>query len=322
MLIYFTGFASTVSAHEVRPAYLDVREITSTTYDFLWKTPAQGDMRLNLNVILPHECHITGMVRTTKVKGAAVQTWRSQCDGGLLGKTIYIENLEASLTDALLQYEPLVGEGLTLRILGSAPYAHIPIKRHGWIAAKTYLGFGVTHILAGIDHLLFVFCLILIIKSRRQLLGAITAFTIAHSITLIGTTLGWVHLPTAPVEASIALSIAFLAAEVIQAQKGKVGTIHRWPWLAAFGFGLLHGFGFATALNDIGIGEDSIPISLFFFNVGIELGQLLFVICILMICKIGKKYFANNSLISMRYVPLSVGVLSSYWFIERTMDIF
>lgn len=347
ILFCLLAFSSLISAHEVRPAYLEIKELNLeinqqkfSSYQFLWKTPAQGEMRLALNVILPKDCHNIGYLRTIKVNAAVVQHWRSQCESGIRGKTISIENLEASLTDVILLYRPIDGADITLRILGSNPQAQIPVRQLGWTAAKTYFSFGVEHILSGIDHLLFVFCLLLLINNRKRLFGAITAFTAAHSITLASTMFGWVHLASAPVEAAIALSIVFLAAEIIHRQNGKKGTIQRWPWLAAFGFGLLHGFGFAAALRDIGLFEEAITIALIFFNLGIEFGQILFVICVLAIWSLWRRYAPNlKHVLSLRYaaklkyvlnfspsylkiMPFTIGVVASYWFLERTIDIF
>jgi len=184
---------------------------------------------------------------------------------------------------------------------------------------QVYTGLGIEHILLGVDHLLFVFALLLIVNGWRRLVGTITAFTLAHSITLFAATLGWVHVAQAPVEAVIALSILFLATEIIHNRQGKPGMAKRFPWLVAFIFGLLHGFGFAGALAEIGLPEQSIPLALLFFNVGVELGQLLFVAAVVSMGWVLRKLLAEKILqgseVAASYL---IGSLSAYWVIERT----
>ena len=142
---------------------------------------------------------------------------------------------------------------------------------------RTYLVLGVEHILFGVDHLLFVLALLILVKGWRKLVGTITAFTVAHSITLAAATLGFVHVPCKPVEATIALSIVFVACEIVHRRQGRSGLTEMWPWVIAFSFGLLHGLGFASALREVGLPQNAIPLALLFFNVGVELGQLLFI---------------------------------------------
>ena len=192
-----------------------------------------------------------------------------------------IDGLASTMTDALVRIEFVDGGEWVERLTPGAPQATIPAGQSGWAVAATYLKLGVEHILLGIDHLLFVLALILIAPNTRQLIKAITAFTVAHSITLAAATLGFVHVPPTPVEAAIALSIAFVAAEIVRAREGKAGIAARAPWIVAFAFGLLHGFGFAGALSEIGLPAGHIPVALLFFNVGVEIGQLLFVAVVL-----------------------------------------
>ncbi|MEJ2180131.1 MAG: HupE/UreJ family protein, partial [Gammaproteobacteria bacterium] len=178
---------------------------------------------------------------------------------------------------------------------------------------------GVEHILLGIDHLLFVFALLLIVTGVRRLVWTITAFTIAHSITLAGATLGYVHVAQQPVEAIIALSILFLATEIIHSRRGRPGYAERWPWMVAFIFGLLHGFGFAGALAEVGLPQQAIPLALVFFNVGVELGQLLFVAIVLllgwMIHRI-KVFPLRPAEMVTTYV---IGSVAAFWMIERVV---
>jgi hydrogenase/urease accessory protein HupE len=327
LLLFAIATAGTPAfAHEVRPAFLQITEVEPASYDMVWKTPAQADMRLALNVVLPSGCRNVGQPRTTPVEGAVIQRWRSQCDGALPGKQIAIENLEASLTDVILRFEPLTGSPKTLRMDGANPQVVIPLRQSVWDIGWSYFPLGVEHILFGFDHLLFVLCLLILVRSPGRLVGAVTAFTVAHSITLAGTTLGWIHLASAPVEACIALSIAFLAAEIIRARRGSVSTTRRWPWIASFAFGLLHGFGFAAALNEIGLPDEAIPLALLFFNLGVEAGQILFVSAVLVAMACWKKYVprpsAGMGIWAWRAPPYVAGIVASLWCVERTLRIF
>ena len=322
LLFAITAAAAPALAHEIRPAFLQIREIAPSTYDMMWKTPAQGDMRLALNVVLPSGCRNVGQPRATPVDGAVVQRWRSSCDGGLPGNTIAIENLAASLTDVILRFEPLAGSPKTLRMDGATPRAAIPVRQSVVDIGGTYFRLGVEHILLGFDHLLFVLCLLILVGGTGRLLGAITAFTVAHSITLAATTLGWIHLASVPVEACIALSIALVAAEIVRARRGAASTIGRWPWIASFAFGLLHGFGFAAALREIGLPDDAVPLALLCFNLGVEAGQILFVAAVLALWVCGKKYGPRPPAWGWRAPPYVAGIAATFWFVERTMRIF
>jgi hydrogenase/urease accessory protein HupE len=251
-----------------------------------------------------------------------VQRWRSACKSDLRGQKIVIENLQTSLTDVILHFAPLVGPARTLRLDGAAPAIVIPAVPARWEVAGGYFQMGVEHILFGIDHLLFVFCLLLLVGDLKRLLGAVTAFTLAHSITLAGTTLGWLHLATAPVEACIALSIALVAAEIVKAHRGSTtGFTQRWPWLAAFAFGLLHGFGFAAALRDIGLPDGAIPLALLFFNLGVEAGQILFVGIVMTVVFAWRRYAPAPSGWVRSAPAYFAGVIACFWFFERALHI-
>jgi len=308
-------------AHEVRPAYLQIREVEPDVYDLLWKTPAQGNMRLALNVVLPQACADFGDERVAPFDGAYVQTWRTRCDGGLTGGAVRIENLEATLTDTILRFEPLSGDVATLRLTPNQPSAAIPGRQSWSSVAWTYVRLGVEHILLGFDHLLFVLCLLILVGDIRRLLGAVTAFTVAHSLTLAGTTLGWMHLPIAPVEACIALSIALVAAEIVREKSGQAGVTARWPWIASFCFGLLHGFGFASALSEIGLPAGAVPLALLFFNLGVEAGQLVFIAAVLLLVRLVTLSGRQLPASAWKVPTYAAGTLAAFWFIERTAAI-
>ncbi|MBI1340477.1 HupE/UreJ family protein [bacterium] len=321
LLALAAGAAQPALAHEVRPAYLEIREIGPALYDVLWKTPAQGRMRLALDVDLPSDCESIAAPRTVLVDAAVLARWREQCAEPLTGRTIRIAALDATLTDAIVRFEPEEGPARLLRLTADSPAAILPASQSFADVAGTYFGLGVEHILLGVDHLLFVLALLLLIRSPARLIGAITAFTAAHSITLAGATFGVLYLPPAPVEAAIALSIMFVAVEVLHARDGRTGVAHRWPWIVSFAFGLLHGFGFAGALHDIGLPEGAVPAALLFFNLGVEAGQLLFVAACLAVFWLARRAPS----LSHRWVQLAptyaIGVAAAYWFIERTTAI-
>jgi hydrogenase/urease accessory protein HupE len=266
-------------AHEVRPAYLELRQTSSDSYDVLWKVPGRGDdLRFGVYVRLPTACQKTSEIQTTAVNNAFSDRWTVQCKGGIAGGTIFIEGLSASVIDVLVRIQRLDGTTQMTRLTPSVPSFIVEASPSKAQLAGAYVSLGVEHILYGIDHLLFVLGLMLLVRDFRSLVKTITAFTVAHSITLAAATLGYVHVEVAPVEATIALSILFLAAELVRSQRGECGIAQRAPWVVAFGFGLLHGIGFASTLGKMGLPHSEIPVALLLFNVGVELGQLGFVI--------------------------------------------
>lgn len=309
-------------AHEIRPAFLQIRELEPDIYDLFWKTPAQGDMRLALNVVLPDACSNASEPRASLVNGAVIQRWRAQCEGGLVGKELAIENLGQTLTDTIVQFEPLDGLPKTLRLTPAEPATLIPGRQSWTEVAATYFGLGVEHILFGFDHLLFVLALILLVGDRKKLVGAVTAFTVAHSLTLAGTTFGWIRLPSSPVEAMIALSIMLVAIEIVRARSGGESLMARLPWIAAFGFGLLHGFGFAGALREIGVPDEAVTLALLFFNLGVEAGQLVFIAAVLMAMMAWSRFTPAPPAWAWRAPVYLIGGMSAFWFIERTASIF
>jgi hydrogenase/urease accessory protein HupE len=253
------------------------------------------------------------------VGGAHIQKLRIRREGGLTGTPVTIDGLASTFTDVLLRLERLDGTEITRRLTPDEPTYVVEANPGLGQVAWTYFVLGVEHILFGIDHLLFVLALLLIVGGWKKLVSTITAFTVAHSITLALATLGFVHVPGPPVEAIIALSIVFVAAEIIRGRNGQPGLTARTPWLVAFTFGLLHGFGFAGALSDVGLPQTSIPMALLTFNVGVEAGQLIFVAAILVL------YLAVRSIKVMPpewafQIPAYViGGIAAFWMIERTV---
>jgi hydrogenase/urease accessory protein HupE len=317
VLVVGACLASASLAHEVRPAYLNLKEEASGTFDVLFKTPMVGDLRLSLGVSFSGKVRAVTPVVSRKTNDALVQTWRIQASEGLAGNEVRIVGLENTVSDALLRVEFADGRSWDQRLTPAAPLATVPAAQSGSGAAATYFSLGVEHILLGYDHLLFVLGLFLLTSTFRHLAGAITAFTAAHSITLAAATLRLVHVPSKPVEAVIALSIAFLAVEIVRARSQQGGIAARAPWIVAFGFGLLHGFGFAGALSEIGMPSGHVPIALLFFNLGVEAGQLLFVAAAIALA-------AASRLLSVRLPrwatfvpPYLIGSLAMAWFVQR-----
>ena len=315
--IVMVAMGAPAHAHEVRPGYLELRQTGAETFDVSWKVPAQGDLRLSIHARLPESCTPLSAVVSTKGGGAFTDRWTVTCPGGLSGGTISIDGLSGTLTDALARIERLDGTSQVARLTPDAPSIVVEATPGWQQLAGTYLGLGVEHILLGIDHLLFVLALLLLVKGWRRLVATVTAFTVAHSLTLAAATLGYVHIPQRPVEAVIALSIVFVAAELVRLGRGQVSLTQRWPWAIAFTFGLLHGFGFAGALSDIGLPEQAIPLALLFFNVGVELGQLLFIAGVVAVGAIARRIVTPLPTWAPQLSAYSIGAVAAFWTIER-----
>ena len=302
-------------AHEIRPAYLEMREVRPGLFEVSWKVPVQGPLRLPLQPRFPAECRAASEVRTSRTASFEASRWSLSCPGGLVGGEIAIENLEVTLTDALVRLDFLEAGAQTARLRPNEAAFAVPAAPSLLDLARGYGLLGVEHILSGLDHLLFVLALLLIVDGKRKLLYTVTAFTLAHSVTLAAATLGWVHAPGAPVEAAIALSILFLATEIVHGRRGRLTLTHRRPWLVAFAFGLLHGFGFAGALAEIGLPEAAIPVTLLTFNLGVEAGQVLFIVAALAVWALLRRLpLPGNAWMAPTY---GIGAVAAYWMIER-----
>jgi hydrogenase/urease accessory protein HupE len=318
--VFFTVMALLLSmpcrAHEVRPAYLDLSEDRPGEFSALWKTPMVGEMRLALAPAFSGPVETLTPVAARLTGDAAVRTWRLRADG-LRGQTLRIEGLEATLTDVLVRIAFADGSTWVQSLTPRQPEVLIPVRPTAWSVAGTYFILGIEHILLGIDHLLFVLALLLLTKGTWRLVKTVTAFTVAHSITLGLATLGIVHVPPKPVEAVIALSIVFVAAEIEHARRGRVGLAARMPWIVAFTFGLLHGFGFAGALSEVGLPEGQIPVALLFFNLGVEAGQLLFIAAVLAVVAGARRIHTPWPRWAEMVPPYAIGSVAMFWVIQR-----
>lgn len=301
-----------------RPAYLELRESGNGEYDVLWKVPVLGDdLRLAAYVVFPQTTERLTDSRIVTAGGAWIERWRVRQEGGLVGHTIAIEGSAAGVTDIIARVERLDGTSQVERLQPGAPRFEVLPPTGTVEVAWSYLVLGVEHILAGIDHLLFVLALLLIVRGSWRIVATITAFTIAHSITLVAATLGWVHVPGPPVEAIIALSIVFVAAEVVHGLRGKRGLTARAPWVVAFSFGLLHGLGFAGALAEVGLPQKAIPVALLMFNVGVELGQLFFVLAVLSLGTLLARVVATRPAWTTTAAAYVIGAVAAFWTVER-----
>jgi hydrogenase/urease accessory protein HupE len=303
-------------AHESRPGYLELREVSEGRYEVRWKQPAVGDLVLRLSPVFPDSCTLTGADRQL-LPGAMSTRLTLSCPSGLAGKTIRIAGLEETVTSVLVRVQHLDGSEETHLVHPTAPFVAVR-GTAGWTErAWSYLRLGVEHILLGVDHLLFVLGLLLIIRDRWMLVKTVSAFTVAHSLTLAAATLGHASVPGPPLNAAIALSILFLGPEVVRSWRGQTSLTIRQPWVVAFAFGLLHGFGFASGLTATGLPRGEIPLALLLFNVGVEVGQLGFV-CLMLLLERSFRQLEVRWPAWVAHAPgYLVGSLGAFWTIQR-----
>ncbi len=309
-------FPALALSHEIRPAYLELREEKPSEFSVLWKTPMLGTARLALEPEFSGDSKVVTPVTTRTPPGAAIQQWTLRAPT-LRGQTLRIRGLEGSMTDALVRIEFADGTKLVQRLTGYETSASIPMRQSGWSVAGVYFKLGVDHILFGADHVLFVLGLLLIVKDRWMLLKTITAFTVAHSITLAVATLGYANVPAVPLNAAIALSILFLGPEIVRSWRGQTSFTIRNPWVVAFAFGLLHGFGFASALTSAGLPRTDLPLALLSFNVGVEVGQLGVVGLVLLLEQSFRILEIRWPRWAQALPGYTVGSLGAFWTIQR-----
>jgi hydrogenase/urease accessory protein HupE len=336
LLVIFAVLAVLVAqptrSDELRPSCLELRQISAGTYSLLFKIPARGeDLRLAIYVHLPEGTQDAGAPRASFNDGVYVERRIVRRDGGLVGQAVSIDGLSATSTDVLVRVESLAGAIQTERLSPTRTAFVVQAAPGAGEVAATYLRLGVEHILFGFDHLLFVLALVILVGEWRRVAVTVTAFTIAHSITLAAATLGFVNVPGPPVEATIALSIVLVAVEILNARHGKPSLTTRLPWLVAFSFGLLHGFGFAGALAEVGLPQHAIPVALLFFNLGVEVGQLVFVAAVLSslwLLRHAALQLLGLALIQRIFARLdnivayAIGIVAAYWLVERTAAFF
>lgn len=328
-LLLWAG-AAAVQAHEVRPALFEIRRSASSRCEILWKQPIAGELAVRLVPQLSGGWLEAPPLSESRAPGHRILRWSwADCPlEALEAQSLAIEGLDATLTDVLVRVD--FGEGRTIQHIlrpGDAPLALArPGERRSAGASSgsgAYFRLGVVHILEGIDHLAFVLALVLLVGLRARLVTAVTGFTVAHSLTLGATALGWLRPWPAFIEALVALSILFVAAEALRARRGASGTLtHRWPELAALGFGLLHGFAFAGALADIGLPRDETLLAVLLFNLGVEAGQLAFIAAVLAVT-LGLRRVNLRLPLRARELPAyAIGACAGFWVIERALVVF
>lgn len=320
LLLLLLGLFNAAQAHEVRPAYLQIQARANGQYSVLWRTPVFSGMRLPIALKLPDGVREVGEPVVAELPGSRVE--RRLVDagaGGLTGKRIEFPGLQATITDVLVRVELLDGTHTVTLVRASQPWIDIAAPAGKVSIAGAFVKQGIEHILLGYDHLLFVLALMLIVRNTKALVLTVTAFTLAHSITLALATLGVVRVPGPPVEAAIAFSIVLVAAEIVRLRRGEPSLTARQPWLVAFCFGLLHGFGFAGALSEIGLPQGDVPLALFAFNVGVELGQLAFIGAVLAVLAVVRRLRVADAFRkrAARAAPYFIGSLAAFWFVER-----
>jgi hydrogenase/urease accessory protein HupE len=310
-------------AHEARPAYLEVKEIAPGQFSVLWRTPVLAGMRLPLLLRMPDDVKNLKEPAVQELMDSLVERrWIDAGPNGLAGKRIEFAGLQLTITDVLIRLEMLDGRKWTTIARPSQPWVDIAASQTGWEVAGTYVVEGIRHILFGADHMLFVLGLLLIVKNGWMLVKTVSAFTVAHSITLAIATLGYATVPAPPLNAAIALSILFLGPEIVRSWRGETSFTIRHPWVVAFAFGLLHGFGFASALTSAGLPRHELPLALVSFNVGVELGQLGFIALILALERSFRVLEIRWPRWAQALPGYTVGTLGAFWTVQRLALLF
>jgi hydrogenase/urease accessory protein HupE len=311
-------------AHALEPGYLELSPLGTEDYRVIWRRPQINGEPMAIDALLPETCTPRRGPDPAFDGRAFVSGWVARCPGGLAGGEIRVEGLEATRTDVLVRYTTTIGAPPSVARLTAAETAFtVPVAAGSWGIFTGYFALGVDHILSGVDHLLFVFALLLLVRNWRRLIAAVTAFTVAHSISLALATLEVIAVPPPPVEAVIALSIAFLARELAEPAGQDRRLTDRAPWIVAFGFGLLHGLGFARALQEIGLPQGDVPLALLAFNVGVEAGQLLFIGAVIAVGLFLTRLYPSlrgtlaKGTVGLRMLAYGIGVLAMYWVVQR-----
>ncbi|MCP4331315.1 MAG: HupE/UreJ family protein [Gammaproteobacteria bacterium] len=318
LLLLCAGLASPAFAHELQPSSLELRQLTTERFEVIWRAPVYYKKPHPAQLQLPGTWKILAEPSITQLPDAALHRQLVEVpDGAIDGAKIRFNGLEATITDVFARFKWLDGTETTAIARPSQPWVEVDAQQSAWQVARDYTLLGIDHILSGFDHLTFVLALLLIVNGARRLLITVTSFTLAHSITLAAATLGLMWVPGSPVEAVIALSILFLASELVKVNRSESSLTANYPWIVAFVFGLLHGFGFAGALGDIGLPQNEVPLALLMFNVGVEIGQLLFIAFILAMVLVLRR-LRRNWPDWIRQVPAyGIGSIAAFWLIER-----
>ena len=310
--------AAPAFAHRLAPALFEIRETNGGGLDVRWKASLLQPTGVDLRPSLPLHCTPLGEPVGSVDGASASLRWTAACGaGGLVGETLRVEGLDGSGIDVILRVELADGRRIQ-RVLsrGDAAFT-VPQRAQRLGVVADFGALGVQHIATGLDHLLFVFGLLLWVHGRRRLVATITAFTVGHSVTLSLAVLGVVAFSARWVEVAIAVSLLVLAAELARPASPAPSTLGRRPWMLALSFGLLHGFGFAGALAEAGLPIGEIPLALFAFNAGIEAGQLAFVAGVLLLRPMVERLAVGSPVWLTRAPVYAMGSLAAYWCFER-----
>ena len=318
LALYLSIVTLPAQADELRPGYLEFTQLNQTEWKLVWKAPVIGGLATRRRPAFPPFC--TQSAPQARAEGLVlIAESRLSCSRELAGSQIGLSGMDATFTDALLRVAPLGRPVQAARLTQNQAMVEVATVPDSWEVARSYFLLGVIHILEGYDHLLFVIALVLLIRQPMMVVKAATAFTLAHSITLVGSTLGLVGLAQAPVEALIALSIVFLAVEIVKRDPDYPNLAERAPWIVAFLFGLIHGFGFAGALREIGLPESDVPTALLAFNLGVEAGQLVIIAAVLAALELLRRFAPKALDPATLTATYAIGITSSFWFIERLL---
>ena len=305
-------------AHESRPAYLEIKETTPGQFSVLWRTPVLSGMPLPVGLTMPGDVKNVKEPTVQELTDSLVERrWIDAGPNGLAGKRIEFPGLALTITDVLVRAEMLDGRKWTTIVRPSQPWAEVASSQTWWEVMANYIVEGVRHILFGADHMLFVLGLLLIVKDHWMLLKTVTAFTVAHSITLAIATFGYAEAPVLPLNAAIALSILFLGPEIVRSWQDETSFTIQHPWVVAFAFGLLHGFGFASALTGAGLPRQDLPLALLSFNVGVEIGQLGFIALVLALERSFRVLEIRWPRWAQALPGYTVGSLGAFWTVQR-----
>lgn len=319
LISLLTLFSAPAFADYFRPAYLQLTERQGHVYDIRWKTPAQSEyVVMSIRPVFPDGSVMTTPLISSYASGAVVMVGQVRVPDGLAGKSLRFDGLAATGNQVLVRVIHSDGGEDLYKVAATDPTLTIPKDANSLGVSARYTHLGIEHIWKGFDHLLFVAALFMLVANLRTLFWTITSFTVAHSITLALVTLDVIRVPVPPVEAFIALSIIFVAVEIVRQHQGHPTLASRKPWLVAFAFGLLHGLGFASALAEIGLPRNNVPLALLFFNVGVELGQIAFVAALIAIAALARRWSQPTQLNRARLVSsYAIGGLASYWLFDR-----
>ena len=336
ILLAVAATGGKLEAHGLKPSLLELREQPNGRFEVFWKEPESPQAGALIKPALPVSCTTVEPPRVSEAEGKRTTRWLADCGPeGLTGRTIAVSGLDVSKTDVLLRLRLADGRQVNEVLSSRRPKFEVPERERPGRVLASYLGLGVHHILLGADHLIFVLGLLLLASSRRRLVATITAFTVGHSVTLSLVVLGLLHLPSAPVEVAIALSILVLAVELARpgvpsgassdsrgtASERRPSLMRRHPWGLALGFGLLHGLGFAGALAEVGLPPSEVPLALFSFNAGIEAGQLIFVVAVLAALRAFRPLQGRLPTWAPGIPVYVMGTLAAFWVFERMTEV-